>query len=93
MEARSDNEDTVSIILDSKSAVSMRNSFKDTKHTHHILRRYHNVRNGIEAKRFKLIWINTENQFAGIGTKQTPGPRHEFLMNKILTKIGLVQEG
>jgi hypothetical protein len=51
------------------------------------------VRDGIEAKRFELIWINTENQFADIGTKQTPGPRHSFLINKILTKIGSVQEG
>lgn len=51
------------------------------------------VRDGIEAKRFELIWINTENQLADIGTKQTPGPRHEFLTHKILTKIGSVQEG
>jgi hypothetical protein len=51
------------------------------------------VRDGIETKRFELIWIITENQFADIGTKQTPGPIHEFLMNKILTKIGLVQKG
>jgi hypothetical protein len=50
------------------------------------------MRDGIEAKSFELIWINTENQLADIGTKQTTEPRHEFLMNKILTKIGLVQE-
>jgi hypothetical protein len=87
MEARSENEDTVSIILDSKSAIAMGNSFKDTKHTRHILRRYHYVRDGIETKRFELICINTENQFANIGTRQTPGPRHEFLMNKILNNI------
>jgi hypothetical protein len=37
MEARSENEGMVSIILDSKSAIAMGNSFKDTKHTHHIL--------------------------------------------------------
>jgi hypothetical protein len=49
MEARSENEDTISIILDSKSAIAMGNSFKDTKHTRHILRRYHYVRDGIEA--------------------------------------------
>ncbi len=93
MEARPENEDTIYIILDSKSAIAMGNSFKDTKHTRHILRRYHYVRDGIEAKRFELIWINTKNQFADIGTKQTPGPRNEFLMHKILTKIGSVQEG
>ena len=62
MEARPENEDTISIILDSKSAIAMGNSFKDTKHTRHILRRYHYVRDGIEAKKFELIWINTENQ-------------------------------
>jgi hypothetical protein len=68
----------ISIILDSNSAIAMGNSFKDTKHTHHILRRYPYARDGIEAKRFELIWINTENQFAHIGTKQTPGPKHKF---------------
>ena len=93
MEARPENEDTISIILDSKSAIAMGISVKDTKHTRHILRRYHCVRDGIEAKRFELIWINTENQLADIGTKQTPGPRHEFLTHKILTKISSVQEG
>jgi hypothetical protein len=93
MEARSDNEDTVSIKLDSESAIAIGNSFKDTKHTHHILRRYHYVRDGIETKRYELILINMENQFADIGMKQTPGSRHVFLTNKILTKIGSVQEG
>jgi hypothetical protein len=93
MEARSENEDTVSIILDSKSATAMGNSFKNTKHSRHILRRYHYVRDGIETKRYELILINMENQFADIGMKQTPGSRHVFLTNKILTKIGSVQEG
>ena len=34
------------IILDSKSAVCMANNGKDTKHTSHIARRMHLVRNG-----------------------------------------------
>jgi hypothetical protein len=69
MEARFDNEDMESIILDGKSAIAKGNSFKDTKHTRHISRRYHCVRDGIEAMRFELIWINAANQFAEIGTK------------------------
>ena len=34
------------IILDSKSAISMAMNGKDTKHTRHIARRIHFVRNG-----------------------------------------------
>ena len=34
------------IVLDSKSAMCMANNGKDTKHTRHIARRMHFVRNG-----------------------------------------------
>ena len=34
------------IVLDSKSAMCMANNCKDTKHTRHIARRMHFVRNG-----------------------------------------------
>jgi hypothetical protein len=69
----------VPLILDSKSAIAMGNSFRDTKHTHHILRRYHYVREGVDAGRFQMFWIKTDEQLADIGTKQTPGPRQIFL--------------
>jgi hypothetical protein len=85
------------IYFDSKSAIAMGNSYKDTKHTRHIMRRYHYVRECIASNRFEMKWIGTEFQIADIGTKQTPGPRHKFLMELLHVKItdnkSLVQEG
>ncbi len=40
---------TTSIILDSKSVQAMGNSFCDTAHMHHIMRRYHYVRHQHEV--------------------------------------------
>jgi hypothetical protein len=68
------------IYFDSKSSIAMGNSYKDTKHTRHILRRHHYIREGISANRFNMQWIQTEFQIADIGTKQTPGPHHKFLL-------------
>jgi hypothetical protein len=85
------------IFFDSKSAIAMGNSYRDTKHTRHIMRRYHYVRNEIVAKRFTMHWIGTEFMVSDIGTKQTPGPRHTFLVELIHIKVkdqrSLIQEG
>jgi hypothetical protein len=71
------------MLFDSKSAIAMGSSYRDTKHTRHIMRRYHYVRNEIAANRFTMKWIRTEFMISDIGTKQTPGPRHTFLMELI----------
>ncbi len=75
----------------------MGNSFRDTKHTRHILRRYHYVREGIASKHFIMRWLKTTVQFADIGTKLNPGPRHTFLADTIHTHvkdlITKIQEG
>jgi hypothetical protein len=86
---------TVPIILDSSSAIAMGNSFKDTKHTRHIMRRYHYVREGVAAQRFQLDWISTEFELADLGTKQLPGPRHSLLTALTMVKVkdSSVQEG
>jgi hypothetical protein len=82
--------------------MAMGNSYKDTKHTRHIMWWYHYVRENIAANRFSMQWISTEFQIADIGTKQTPGPRHQFLVELIHIRINddqkitadtLVQEG
>ena len=85
----------ISLFLDSKSAIAMGNSFKDTKHTRHIMRRYHFVRAAVAAKRYELKWITTEFQLADIGTKQLPGPPLALLRDIILTKVpqANIQEG
>jgi hypothetical protein len=85
------------MFFDSKSAIAMGSSYRDTKHTRHIMRRYHYVRNEIVAKRFVMQWIGTEFMISDIGTKQTPGPRHTFLLELIHIKVkdqrSLIQEG
>jgi hypothetical protein len=75
----------------------MGSNFRNTKHTRHILRRYHYVREGVSSKRFNMLWLQTLVQLADIGTKINPGPRHKFLVDLIhivvkdlITKI---QEG
>jgi hypothetical protein len=91
----SDIRQPVPMILDSSSAIAMGNSFKDTKHTRHIMRRYHFVREGVANKKFALSWIKTDLQLADIATKQTPGPRHSLLTNLLLVNLkkSSAQEG
>jgi hypothetical protein len=79
------------MFFDSKSAIAMGESYKDTKHTRHIMRRYHYVRDGISFNRFSMNWIRTGIQFADIGTKNNPGPRHQVLLDLIHVKIGNLQ--
>jgi hypothetical protein len=85
------------MFFDSKSAIAMGSSYRDTKHTQHIMRRYHYVHNEIAANRFSMKWIGTEFMIGDIGTKQTPGPRHIFLVELIHIKVkdqrSLIQEG
>ena len=44
------------IVLDSKSAMCMANNGRDKKHTRHIARRMHFVRNGEKCKMHKIEW-------------------------------------
>jgi hypothetical protein len=84
------------IFFDSNSAIAMGKSYKDTKHTRHIMRRYHYVREGISSNRFIMEWLRTNVQLADIGTKNNPGPRHAELLNLIHVKLGnltKIQEG
>jgi hypothetical protein len=84
MEGISDTDmEPTNVYFDSRSTIAMGNSCRDTKHTRHIMRRYHYVREGIESKHFSAKWITTTIQLADIGTKQTPGPRHLQLMQLI----------
>ena len=53
------------------------------------------MRNCVAAGDFITPWIDTENQSADIGTKQTPGPRHLFLTNFVQANMDdqLVTQG
>ena len=57
------------IVLDSKSVMCVAKNGKDTKHTRHISRRMHFVRNGEKCKMHKIYWCEGYLQLADIGTK------------------------
>jgi hypothetical protein len=75
------------LYLDNSSAIAMGRSFRDTKHTRHILRRYHFVRTSVENKRLTLVWIPTEHQLADLATKILSGARTSFLTSIIMTIV------
>ena len=55
------------IVLDSKYSVCKANNGKDTKHTRHIARRIHIVRNGEKCEMQKIDWCEGGLQLADIG--------------------------
>ena len=91
-------EEAPLIILDSKSAVFMAKNGKDTKHTRHIARGMHLVRNGKKWKMHKIDWCYGCLQLAGIATKHVG--EHDLIpiMKYIMVRLDkwdriLVQEG
>ena len=62
------------IVLDSKSAMCLAKNGRDTKHTRHIARRMHFVRNGEKCKTHKIEWCEGGLQLAEIGTKNVNEP-------------------
>jgi len=84
------------MILDSNSAIAIANSFKDTKHTRHIIRRFHFVRSMIDKKFIIPLWITTKGQLADIGMKNLGAESYLLMLPICLSKIsvaGSVQEG
>ena len=76
------------IVLDSKSDLCMANNGKDTKHTRHIARRMHFVRNGENYKMHKIDWCEGGLQLAGIGTNNVSEPKLTPSMKYIMVIIG-----
>ena len=62
------------IVLDSKSAMCMAKNGKDTKHTRHIARRMHFVRNGEKYKMHKIDLCEGFLHLADISTKSLSEP-------------------
>ena len=79
----------VPIILDSKAAHDMGHSFKTTKHTRHILRRYHYVREGQLTGEHELTWIPKQFQLADIGTKPLSRPDLEGRTKYLFVDVNL----
>ena len=91
-------EEAPLIVLDSKSAMCMAKNGKDTKHTRHIARRMHFVRNGEKIKMHKIDWCEGGLKLADIGTKNVSEPDIIPRMKYIMVRLEnldrtLVQEG
>ena len=75
------------IVLDSKSAMCMAKNGWDTKHTRHIARIMHFVRNGEKCNVHKIYWYEGGLQLADIGTKNVSEPdltpRIKYIMVKL----------
>ena len=91
-------EEAPLIVLDSKSAMCMAKNVKDTKHTRHIARRMHSVRNGEKCKMHNIDWCEGGLQLVDIATKNVGEPDLTPRMKYIMVTldnidITLVQEG
>ena len=75
------------IVLDSKSAMCMAKNGRDTKHTRHIARRMHFVRNGEECKINKIDWCEGGLKLADIGTKNVFEPDLTPRMKYIMVRL------
>ena len=75
------------IVLDSKSAQCTANNGRDTKHTRHIARRMHFVRNGEKFKIHKIEWCEGGLQLADIGTKNVSEPDLTPRMKYIMVRL------
>ena len=75
------------IVLDSKSDICMDNNGKDTKHTRHISRRMHLVRNGEKCKMNKIDWCEGGLQLADIGTKNVSEPDLKPITKYIMVRL------
>ena len=75
------------IFLDSKSAMCMAKNGKDDKHTRHIARIIHFLRNGEKCKMHKIDWCEGGLQLADIGTRNVSEtdltPRIKYIMVRL----------
>ena len=75
------------IVLDIKLAMCMANNGKDTKHTRHISRRMHFVRNGEKCKMHKIDWCEGGLQLSDIGTNNVIEPDLTPRMKYIMVRL------
>ena len=70
-----------------KSAMCLAKNGKDTKHTRHIARRMHFVRNGENCKMHKTNWCEGGLQLVDIGTKNVSEPDLTPRMKYIMVRL------
>ena len=75
------------IVLGSKSDMCMAKDDTDTKHTRHIARRMHFLRNGGKCKMQKFYWCEVGLQLSDIGTKNLSEPDLTPNMKYIMVRL------
>ena len=75
------------VFLDSGYTMYMAKNCKDTKHTIHIERIMHLVRNGEKCKMHKIDWCEGGLQLADIGTKNVSEPDLTPRMKYIMVRL------
>ena len=75
------------IVLDSKSAMCMAKNGRDTKHTRHIARIMHFLRNGEKCKMHKIEWCEGGLQLEDIGNKNVSEPELTPRMKYIMVRL------
>lgn len=81
---------TIHIQTDSQSAMAIAESHKLNNRTKHIDLRFHFIKDMIEQKEIKLIYVTTENNLADMLTKPLGAVRLKFL--RTLTGIKIEEE-
>ena len=80
-------EESHLIVLDRKSAMCMAKNGKYTKHTRHIAKRIHFVRNREKCKMHKIDWCGVVLQLEDIGTKNVSEPDLTPRMKYIMVRL------
>ena len=80
-------EEAPLVFLNSKYAMCMAKIGEDNKHTIHIARRTHFVRNGEKCKMHKIKWCEGGLQLAYIGTNNVSEPDLTTSMKYIMVRL------
>ena len=75
------------IVLDNKYAICMAKNGTGTKHTRHISKRMHFVRNGEKCKMHKIDWCEGGMQLADIGNNNVSEPDLTPRMKYIMVRL------
>ena len=77
------------LVLNNMAAISMGDSFRDTKQNRHILRRYHYVRWMVEDHRAVLAGISGNVQLADPNTKNLSGSAPTFALFQTIVETAV----
>jgi hypothetical protein len=79
----------VPMLIDNQSAILMGASCWDTKHTWHIMRRYHYTRWMVEDGRIHLVWIPGDIQLADPNTKNLSSAAPTFILFQAMVETSV----